>query len=334
MWRAVKIGMLSQPEIIHEIAEVLETYKPPFLVVDPVMVATSGDPLISSEAIDALKERLIPLATIITPNIPEAQKLSRKAVLDMETSAVGLLDLGCKSVLLKGGHLKEAVARDVLAMQGSGVQEFSAPRVDTPNTHGTGCTLSSAIAAYLAKGEDIPSACEKSKGLSDRRSGSFICIAGRAWAWPRSSRVEIKMDEFAAIEKYFAPLTMGREEAAGLQDDAAVLAVPEGCELVVTSDTLNEGVHFIEGEAPDVIARKALRVNLSDLAAMGAKPLCYQLNIAFPKPPEGAWLKAFSGALLEENRLYDVFCSGGDTTGIKSEGLSIQRYGFWRCTKR
>ena len=160
---AVKIGMLSQPEIIHEIADVLETYKPPFLVVDPVMVATSGDPLISSEAIDALKERLIPLATIITPNIPEAQKLSRKAVLDMETSAVGLLDLGCKSVLLKGGHLKEAVARDVLAMQGSGVQEFSAPRVDTPNTHGTGCTLSSAIAAYLAKGEDIPSACEKAK---------------------------------------------------------------------------------------------------------------------------------------------------------------------------
>ena len=136
------------------------------------------------------------------------------------------------------------------------------------------------------------------------------------------------MDEFAAIEKYFAPLTMGREEAAGLQDDAAVLAVPEGCELVVTSDTLNEGVHFVEGEAPDVIARKALRVNLSDLAAMGAKPLCYQLNIAFPKPPEGAWLKAFSGALLEENRLYDVFCSGGDTTGIKSEGLSISVTAF------
>ncbi len=160
---AVKIGMLAQPEIIHQIADIMEKRRPPFIVLDPVMVATSGDSLISSEAIDVLKDRLIPLVDVITPNIPEAQKLSRKAVLDMEVAAKGLLGLGCGAVFLKGGHLKEEMARDVLAMGEGGLYEFSTPRIDTLNTHGTGCTLSSAVAAYLAKGEDIPSACEKAK---------------------------------------------------------------------------------------------------------------------------------------------------------------------------
>ncbi len=136
------------------------------------------------------------------------------------------------------------------------------------------------------------------------------------------------MDEFSVIEKYFVPLTMGSSGAAGLQDDGAVLSVPDGYELAVTSDTLNEGVHFMIGEAPDVIARKALRVNLSDLASMGAKPLSYQLNIAFPNPPKEAWLAAFSDALLEENEQYGVYCSGGDTTSIKSDYLSISITAF------
>ncbi len=131
------------------------------------------------------------------------------------------------------------------------------------------------------------------------------------------------MDEFSAIEKYFAPLTMGQEAAADLQDDGAVLCVPEGHEFVVTSDTLNEGVHFMIGEAPDMIACKALRVNLSDLASMGATPLCYQLNIAFSSTPDDMWLEAFSRRLLEENKHFDIFCSGGDTTSIKSDNLSI-----------
>lgn len=131
------------------------------------------------------------------------------------------------------------------------------------------------------------------------------------------------MDEFSTIEKYFVPLTMGHVSAAGLQDDGAVLSLPDGCELVVTSDTLNEGVHFMIGEAPDVIARKSLRVNFSDLASMGATPLCYQLNIAFPTAPKEAWLAAFSDALLAENEHYGVFCSGGDTTSIKSDYMSI-----------
>ncbi|MFP4097508.1 MAG: bifunctional hydroxymethylpyrimidine kinase/phosphomethylpyrimidine kinase [Alphaproteobacteria bacterium] len=160
---AVKIGMLAHVDVIEQVAGALETYKPPFIVLDPVMVATSGDPLISSEAIEVLRDRLVPLADVITPNIPEAQKLSRRAVLDMEEAAQGLLALGSRAVFLKGGHLKGDEVRDVFVSRDGGCDVFSAPRVDTANTHGTGCTLSSAIAAYLAKGVSLPEACRKAK---------------------------------------------------------------------------------------------------------------------------------------------------------------------------
>ena len=131
------------------------------------------------------------------------------------------------------------------------------------------------------------------------------------------------MSEFEVIAKYFAPLTMGRDGSAGLCDDAAVVCVPDGHELVVSSDTLNEGVHFLEGCDPADIAHKALRVNLSDLAAMGAEPLCYQLNIAFPEAPSDGWLAAFTGALMDDQKTYGIYCSGGDTTSIKGGFLSV-----------
>ncbi len=131
------------------------------------------------------------------------------------------------------------------------------------------------------------------------------------------------MNEFEMIERYFLPLSRGRGEVAGFKDDAVILQVPDGFELVVTSDTLNEAVHFMEGEAAANIARKALRVNLSDLSAMGAKPLSYQLNIAFPSAPDEVWLAEFSKALQADNELFDVFCSGGDATSIKGDYLSI-----------
>lgn len=129
------------------------------------------------------------------------------------------------------------------------------------------------------------------------------------------------MNEFEMVQQYFRPLTMGREEAGALQDDAAVFSIPEGMDLVVSSDTLNSGTHFLDGEAPQNIAHKALRVNLSDLAAMGATPLAYQMNLAFDEHPDVDWVKAFSEALLEDNKRYNVFCSGGDTT--VSEGALL-----------
>lgn len=137
------------------------------------------------------------------------------------------------------------------------------------------------------------------------------------------------MNEFELVKEYFRPLTMGREEAGGLLDDAAVFSVPEDMDLVVSSDTLNSGTHFLDGELPQNVAHKALRVNLSDMAAMGATPVAYQMNLAFAKQPDEAWVKAFSEALMEDNERYNVFCSGGDTT--VSEGsllISITIFGY------
>lgn len=119
------------------------------------------------------------------------------------------------------------------------------------------------------------------------------------------------------IRDYFRPLTMDREEAGGLLDDAAILKVPRDFELCMSSDTLNGGVHFLANETPENIAHKCLRVNLSDMAAMGAKPYCYQLNLAFSKMPDPAWAKAFADALMADNKEFGVFCSGGDTTVIE-----------------
>ncbi len=158
---AVKIGMLANAEIIETVADVLARYRPVHIVLDPVMIASSGDSLISAEAIDALKTHLIPLASVITPNIPEGEKLMRKAVLDMEAAAENLLSLGAGAVLLKGGHLKGA-AVDVLANV-NGIRSFEAERIVTKNTHGTGCTLSSAVAAYLARGFSLEESVESAK---------------------------------------------------------------------------------------------------------------------------------------------------------------------------
>lgn len=159
---AVKIGMLASADIINAVADSLEEYKPDYVVLDPVMVSTSGDVLIDIAAIDAMKNRLFPLVNLITPNIPEAEKLLRKAVLDMEVAAQGLCDMGVRGALLKGGHLKGDVMRDVLVHDGV-VKAYEAPRVVTRNTHGTGCTLSSAIAAYLAHGLSVDDACGRAK---------------------------------------------------------------------------------------------------------------------------------------------------------------------------
>lgn len=158
---AVKIGMLANEEIIEVVAEALERHDPPHIVFDPVMVASSGDSLISAEALAAMKARLIPLCDVFTPNIPEAEKLSRKAVMDMEVAAGGLMGLGSRAVLLKGGHLKGA-AIDALATDVS-VKLYESNRIVTKNTHGTGCTLSSAVAAYLARGYSLEESVESAK---------------------------------------------------------------------------------------------------------------------------------------------------------------------------
>lgn len=164
---AVKTGMLHSAPIIRVVAERLAHHRPPHIVVDPVMVAKSGDRLLQEEAIAAMRADLLPLATIITPNLPEAGVLLGRTIDDLEAmreAAVALADLGPRAVLLKGGHLGGERATDVLYVAPRGEPTMlDEERIATANTHGTGCTLSSAIAAYLAKGCDLREAVARAK---------------------------------------------------------------------------------------------------------------------------------------------------------------------------
>lgn len=161
---AVKIGMVSSAELIAVIAAKLKEYKAENIVVDPVMVATSGAKLLRSDAVEALCRELLPLAAVLTPNIPEAEILSGMAITDaagMEAAARLISEkYGC-AVLCKGGH-KVNDADDLLWREGAG-KWFHGKRIDNPNTHGTGCTLSSAIASNLAKGYDLDASVERAK---------------------------------------------------------------------------------------------------------------------------------------------------------------------------
>ncbi|MEQ9796787.1 bifunctional hydroxymethylpyrimidine kinase/phosphomethylpyrimidine kinase [Parvibaculum sp.] len=158
---AVKTGMLHNAEIVEAVAEELSrTEELPVLVVDPVMIAKGGASLLEASAVSALKEVLIPLSALVTPNIPEAEVLTGRKIVDVEgqkAAADALLGLGADAVFVKGGHLSGDLIFDVLATQET-IQVFSSPRIDTRHTHGTGCALASSIAALLAQGIDLTAA--------------------------------------------------------------------------------------------------------------------------------------------------------------------------------
>jgi hydroxymethylpyrimidine/phosphomethylpyrimidine kinase len=172
---AVKIGMVASCGLIEVIAERLRFYQARNIVVDPVMVTTSGDRLISEEAVDTLKARLLPLAAVATPNIPEAEILSGMAIrseADIEAAARYISGTYNCAVLLKGGHNVND-ANDFLYTGGRG-EWFYGTRIDNPNTHGTGCTLSSAIAANLAKGFGLAESIQRAKAYLSGALGAML----------------------------------------------------------------------------------------------------------------------------------------------------------------
>lgn len=162
---AIKIGMLYTVEIIQIVAETIKKYDVKHIVVDPVMVSKSGHRLLQKEAIEALKKELLPITTVLTPNLPEASELLGQLVLkkdEMENAALELLQFGPKAVLIKGGHLEFSESSDVLAID-KRFTWFQQNRIETVNNHGTGCTLSAAITAYLAQGFKMKDAVRLSK---------------------------------------------------------------------------------------------------------------------------------------------------------------------------
>jgi hydroxymethylpyrimidine/phosphomethylpyrimidine kinase len=161
---AVKIGMLSTAPIVAAVAERLRHWRVQPVVVDPVMIAKSGDPLLEPDARAALVREILPLATVVTPNLAEAAALADRPVAteaDMEDAARRILILGPRAVLVKGGHLKDS-ATDIL-WDGRTLTRFPAPHLDTPHTHGTGCTYAAAIAANLARGRALDEAVRDAK---------------------------------------------------------------------------------------------------------------------------------------------------------------------------
>jgi hydroxymethylpyrimidine/phosphomethylpyrimidine kinase len=164
--KAVKIGMVAQLATLDAIVAGLTRWSPKHVVLDPVMVATSGDRLLATDAVEAVRTKLLPRASLITPNLPEAAALLDEPValreVAIESQGKRLLALGCPAVLIKGGHGQGTESIDYL-VSGNGIVALAAPRIPTKNTHGTGCSLSSAIAAGLAKGEDIETAVRKAK---------------------------------------------------------------------------------------------------------------------------------------------------------------------------
>jgi hydroxymethylpyrimidine/phosphomethylpyrimidine kinase len=165
---AAKTGMLASAAIIEAVAEAVADTAVPNLVVDPVSVSKHGHPLLDEDAAGALRTRIVPLATLVTPNLPEAALLIGAPVrteVDMERAGRDLLDLGARAALVKGGHLDGGdQAVDLLVTEG-GVERITAERIDTPHTHGTGCVLSSAIAAHLALGLDLLGAVRAGKAF-------------------------------------------------------------------------------------------------------------------------------------------------------------------------
>ncbi|MBH2043680.1 MAG: bifunctional hydroxymethylpyrimidine kinase/phosphomethylpyrimidine kinase [Comamonadaceae bacterium] len=163
---AVKVGMLATPEVVRVVAQAIRTHRLPHVVLDPVMVTTSGDRLIASETVQVLVNELFPLAAVVTPNLDEAALLLGREIdgIDaLEDAVQELLGLGAPAVLLKGGHLKGERVVDLLAMQTGQRKRLESARIATHNGHGTGCTLSSAIAAFLAQGYAMPQAVEKAR---------------------------------------------------------------------------------------------------------------------------------------------------------------------------
>ena len=172
---SVKIGMVSSAALIETIAQCLEEYRPRNVVVDPVMVATSGARLLNEDAVATLREKLLPLADLITPNIPEAEVLSGQTISDEEGMLQAARIIGetyhC-AVLCKGGH-RVSDANDLLYQNGA-FRWFRGRRIDNPNTHGTGCTLSSAIASNLAKGFDLDTSVERAKAYISGALGAML----------------------------------------------------------------------------------------------------------------------------------------------------------------
>ncbi len=321
--QAIKTGMLARPETVKAVAEVLEKERP-LLVVDPVMVAKGGEPLLEEAAIKAYRERLLPLATVITPNLPEAEVLLGQKISSPEEAARKLLDLGPQAVVLKGGHLPGQEVRDVLVDQ-RGTFTFSVPRVEGPLGHGTGCTFAAALTVFLAQGQRLCEAVARAQefvylGLL----GAKMAPLGRGISpldhLVHLDRLKARSEVLEALEKaalyfceapvrplipevqsnlaYALPLARGPEEVAAFPGRIVAVgerAQPVGCPSFGASRHVANVI--LAAMRHDPAIRAALNVRLDEAFLERAKKFGFRLG-EFSRAEEPPEIKAKEGSTL------------------------------------
>ncbi len=299
---AVKTGMLANADIVTVVAKKIRKYKVEKVVVDPVMVAKSGDPLLREDARETLIRQLIPLSTVVTPNLMEASVLSRlevRSVEEMKKAARRIYELGPKHVIVKGGHLK-GKAIDLL-YDGRKYEEIEGPRIETKNTHGTGCTFASAIATFLARGDTVSEAVRKAKIFITMAIQSGLALGKGTGPTNPSAYVLREMERYRVIQELKKAAEVLKEEKMGY-------LIPE------VSSNLGYALPDAEG--------------VEDVAAFPGRLIRYKDSLATFSSPEFGASQHIANIILTVMQFDPEYCSAMNIRYSKENVVRLRGKGF------
>jgi hydroxymethylpyrimidine kinase/phosphomethylpyrimidine kinase len=299
---AVKTGMLANKEIIEVVARKIRDYGMKKVVVDPVMVAKSGDSLLRSDAQEALIKHLIPLSTVVTPNLMEASVLTGlkvRSIEEMKKAARHIHGLGAKNVVVKGGHLR-GMAVDIF-YDGKRYDEMKGRRIDTKNTHGTGCTFASAVATFLARGDTVADGVRKAKIFITMAIQSSLSLGKGAGPTHPSAYVLREMERYRTIQDL-------KKAAERLKEAKLGYLIPE------VSSNLGYALPYAEG--------------VEDVAAFPGRIVRWKDSMATLADPEFGGSKHIANIILTVMRFDREYCSAMNIRYSKENILRIRRRGF------
>jgi hydroxymethylpyrimidine/phosphomethylpyrimidine kinase len=299
---AIKTGMLANAEIVEVVAKKMKQYQVEKVVVDPVMVAKSGDSLLRKDAQEALIKRLIPLAMVVTPNLMEASVLTGlkvRSIEEMKKAAHRIYQLGSKHVVVKGGHLK-GKAIDLL-YDGEKYEEIEGPRIETKNTHGTGCTFASAIATFLARGDTVSGAVRKAKIFITMAIQSGLALGKGAGPTNPSAYVLREMERYRVIQGLKQAVDVLKEEKVGY-------LIPE------VSSNLGYALPNAEG--------------IEDIAAFPGRIIRFEDSVATLSDPEFGASQHIANIILTVMKFDPEYCSAMNIRYSKESVARLREKGF------
>jgi hydroxymethylpyrimidine/phosphomethylpyrimidine kinase len=299
---AIKTGMLANAEIVEVVAKKMKQYQVEKVVVDPVMVAKSGDSLLRKDAQEALIKRLIPLSMVVTPNLMEASVLTGlkvRSIEEMKKAAHRIYQLGSKHVVVKGGHLK-GKAIDLL-YDGEKYEEIEGPRIETKNTHGTGCTFASAIATFLARGDTVSEAVKKAKIFITMAIQSSLALGKGAGPTNPSAYVLREMERYRVIQELKKAVDVLKEEKVGY-------LIPE------VSSNLGYALPNAEG--------------IEDIAAFPGRIIRFKDSVATLSDPEFGASQHIANIILTVMKFDPEYCSAMNIRYSKENVARLREKGF------